>query len=135
MSNNVGPSTRVKRPALVARDVKAALERGEKVVMAKILRKHGYSETVIGVPANVTETQAYKAEMDPYIARLDKHRTKVMAAMEKKDLNEEQYRTLSDASSKLTHDLQLLTGGKTENIGLEEDRKVLVAILAEIRND
>jgi hypothetical protein len=53
--------------------------------------------------------------------------------MAKKDLTEEQYRTLSDAQTKLTHDVQLLSGEKTENVGLENDRNTLRDIVKAIQ--
>lgn len=121
------------RPAIVARIIKEKIKRGEKIVLREILADQGYAPTVQNNPLNVTEAQSFKAVMDPFVARLEKHRNEVIVAMEGKDLKEEQYRTLVDANARLTHDIQLLTGGKTENLGIEEDRKTLVAILADIR--
>lgn len=117
----------------VAKEVIRKLEAGEKIRLGEILLKQGYAKTTSTVPAIVTSTPAYREEMDTYVARLEKHRASVLAAMEKKDLTEEQYRTLADAQTKLTHDVQLLTGGKTENVGMEEDRKTLKAIVAAIQ--
>lgn len=122
------------RPALVARIIKEKIKNGEKINLKEILASQGYAPSVQNNPSNVTERDSFKAEMDPFVNRLQKHREKVIQAMEGKDLNAEQYRTLTDANARLTHDIQLLTGGKTENVGLEEDRKVLVGILAEIRH-
>ena len=106
--------------AIAAARVKciAKVTRGEKVVMAPILREVGYSEAVSKNPAEVTTQPAYIEEIESYATRLEKHRSKVLLAMENKNLDEEQYRTLADASAKITHDIQLLTGGKTENIGV-----------------
>ncbi len=117
----------------VARDVIDTVNRGEKVVMAKIIRRHGYSETTAKNANSVTNTKAYKEEYENYLGRLEKHRMNVISAMERKDLNEEQYRTLADAQTKITHDIQLLSGGKTENVGLEQDRQTLKAIVAAIQ--
>lgn len=120
----------------VARDVVDTTRRGEKVIMSKIVRRHGYSESTASTGvASVRNTQAYKDEIESYTKRLEKHRTKVLIAMEKKNLDEEQYRTLSEAQTKLTHDVQLLTGGSTENVGVQEDHNVLINILAEIRGE
>jgi hypothetical protein len=121
-------------PKLVARTVIEKQLKGEKIVMSKILIAHGYSPTTANNPRDVTETSSYKEEIENYAARLERHRLKILEAMEAKDLNEEQYRTLADAQTKVTHDVQLLTGGKTENTG-GEDRMTLVAILAEIRGE
>ncbi len=117
----------------VAHDVIETTQRGEKVVMAKILRRHGYSETTASSPYVVTNTKTYKREMFNYTEKLEKHRQDVLEAMMKKDLSEEQYRTLADSQTKLTHDVQLLTGGKTENVGFEKDRETLKAIVAAIQ--
>ncbi len=119
----------------VARDVIARIRRGERVKMGEIVLAHGYAPSVANAPAIVTNTQSYKEEIELYTTRLEKHRLKVLAAMENKNLNEEQYRTLSDAQAKLTHDVQLLTGGKTENVGVEKDRQTLQAIVAAIQTE
>ena len=117
----------------VARSVIQKIQNGEKVVMKELVLAQGYSPATAHNVSGVTNTKSYKDEIENYTARLERHRVKILAAMEKKDLNEEQYRTLADAQSKVTHDVQLLTGGKTENVGVQEDRLTLVAILAEIR--
>ncbi len=117
----------------VARDVVETVQKGEKVVMSKILRRHGYSESTAASPVQVTSRPAYKEEIRTYTEQLEQHRQNVLTAMMNKDLDTEQYRTLSDAQTKLTHDVQLLSGGKTENVGLEEDKKTLKAIVAAIQ--
>ncbi len=119
----------------VAREVIDRTREGKKVRMAPIIRAHGYSESVAQKPTIVTNTAAYKDEIETYATRLEKHRDKILKAMEKKKLDEEQYRTLADAQTKVTHDVQLLTGGKTENVQVTQDHNVLIAILAEVRGD
>lgn len=116
-----------------ARRVVQKMNKGEKIVMKDILLESGYSETTARQPQVVTCTDSYKEEIELYTVRLEKERTRVLTAMTKKDLNDEQYRTLVEAQTKLTHDVQLLSGGKTENVGLEEDRKTLKAIIAAIQ--
>ncbi len=117
----------------VAREVIDTVARGEKVIMKKILKRNGYSDTTAIVPANVMKTAAYQDEMFTYAQKLEKHRQDVLKAMMGKDLNDEQYRTLADAQTKLTHDVQLLTGGNTENLQMADDRNTLLAIIADIR--
>lgn len=124
----------VDRPRRVAQRVKQLIAEGKKVVLAEIMREEGYAETVAMKPRNVTDRPSYKEEMGDFLERIQRHRDRVIDAMEKKNLNEEQYRSLSDSLTKLTHDVQLLSGGKTENVGLEEDRKTLTAIIAQIKN-
>jgi hypothetical protein len=121
------------RSRLVARDVIAKLEKGEKVTMREVIRANGYSQNTANNPKNVIERPAYQEEMNNYTQRLERERTRVIAAMEKKDLNTEQYRTLTEATTKFTHDIQLLTGGKTENVGVDKDRETLKAIVAAIQ--
>ena len=120
-------------PVAVALDVIGKLERGEKVKMRPIMLAHGYSPVTATVPANVTKTQGYIDTMKTYTEKLTKERDRVIDAMAKKDLTEEQYRTLSDAQTKLTHDVQLLSGEKTENVGLENDRNTLRDIVKAIQ--
>lgn len=103
--------------------------------MREIIRSEGYAPSTANRPKLVTQTPAFKEEMLNYTQQLEKHRQKVLDAMDKKNLSEEQYRTLADAQTKLTHDVQLLTGGKTENIQVDEDRRTLLSIVAEIRGE
>lgn len=117
----------------VAREVIRKVQNGEKVVIKEIVAAQGYSKTTVHNANVVTNTQSYKDEIESYAARLERHRLKILKAMEDKDLSQEQYRTLADAQTKVTHDVQLLTGGKTENLGVQEDRLTLINILAEIR--
>ncbi|MES2006866.1 MAG: hypothetical protein V4436_02025 [Patescibacteria group bacterium] len=136
MARNVKPrGVKSVNARLVAREVIRKTQAGEKIVMGQIVRAIGYSESVVKNPSQVTGTESYIDEIETYSKRLERHRDKILKAMEKKDLDEEEYRTLSEAQAKVTHDVQLLTGGKTENTGGNEDRMTLVAILAEIRGE
>jgi hypothetical protein len=117
----------------VARKVIEKMKRGEVVKISPLMREVGYSKNTAINPSKVTNSPAYKEEIESYVARLEKHRLKILEAMEKKDLTEEQYRTLVEAQAKTTHDVQLLSGGKTENVGVEKDRETLKAIVAAIQ--
>ncbi len=123
------------RPRRVARDVISKLQSGEKPVMKEILAAHGYAKSTQVSPHQVTSLPSFKDEMDSYVARLEKERTRVLAAMESKPLGEVEYKDLVEATKKMTHDVQLLTGGKTENRGVEEDRNTLVMIMRDIRGE
>ncbi len=123
------------RPRRVARKVITALQMGEKPMIGKILASEGYSPSVQKSPTQVTKSPAFKDEFDSYVARLEKERTRVLGAMEKKPLDEVDYKDLVEAGKKMTHDVQLLTGGRTENRGVEEDRNTLVMIMREIRGE
>lgn len=58
--------------------------------------------------------------LNPIVQRWEKERERITLAMEGKDLSKEQYRTLSDSLDTITKNIQLLTGGKTENNGVSE---------------
>ena len=71
--------------------------------------------------------------MNPAMEKMEKIRHKVLDALHDKDMTQEDTRTLVDASTKLTHDVQLLSGGRTENVGHEEDRRILLGIVDALR--
>lgn len=117
----------------VARDVNEHVAQGKLVVMGEIMKKHGYSPSQQKNPRFIMKTQSYIEETQSYADQLNQHRAKVLKAMSKKNLDKEEYKVLADAQAKLTHDVQLLTGGKTENVAVQEDKLTLMAIVAEIR--
>lgn len=103
-------------PTLVAQDVLESVRKGKRPNLGKIILKRGYALTTSTVPSQVTNTKAYKKVVLPYAERLQKHQEKILKAMEAKDLSVEEYKTLSDSLTKITHDVQILTGGSTENV-------------------
>ncbi len=58
--------------------------------------------------------------LNPIVLRWEKERERITQALEGKDLDKEQYRTLVDSLDTITKNIQLLTGGKTENTGIGE---------------
>lgn len=82
----------------------------------QILAERGYAPSVQDHPDNVTETESYKSVMDPYLNRLVAMRNKILAAMSQRDLKYEAFYDLSNSLHKITHDIQLLSGGSTENV-------------------
>lgn len=118
--------------AEVAKDVLGSIGRGERPNITKIAIKNGYSPKTANAGL-VQKTKTYKKTIAPFLERLEKHREKVLLAMEGKRLGKEEYQVLSTSLTKLTHDVQLLSGGKTENIGVEEDRQTLKVAIAMIR--
>lgn len=108
----------------VARAVIAEVENGGKPVITTIAPKHGYSPRTAH-SGKIQKSPSYQKVLQPYTARLQRHQEKILLAMESKDLDEEQYKTLADALAKITHDVQLLTGGSTENTA----HKVLVEFI------
>ena len=54
----------------------------------------------------------------PALQRYQKELTAILDAMELKDKNSEEYRTLIDASDKIQKQIQLLSGGLTERVAV-----------------
>jgi hypothetical protein len=109
----------------VAKEVLETVRKGKRPNLGKIIKEKGYALTTSTVPTQVTKTKSYQKVIKPYAERLQKHQEKVLRAMEEKDLSAEQYKTLADALAKITHDVQVLTGGSTDNIA----QKVLVEFI------
>lgn len=99
----------------VAQEVIKQVEKGGKHFITTIAPKKGYSIKT-AESGKIQQTESYKSVINPFVARLEKHRTKILKAMEGKDLTKEQYKVLSESLTKVTHDVQLLSGGKTENV-------------------
>lgn len=109
--------SRVKGSSLNARavgiEVKATVEKGGKVVLGKIIKKHGYSDAIASNPSKVTKQTAFKEVVDPFVAKMMKRRdaaVKLLATREKRA----NYNHLIDGIDKLTKNIQLLTGKDTE---------------------
>lgn len=101
-----------------ARDVQATILKGEPVVMKKIMERRGYAKATIKNPKNVTESASYKEEMYDFVKELTKQRDRALKALANKDLSLEEVKTLTNAVDTLNKNVQLASGGNTENIGI-----------------
>lgn len=101
--------------AKVAQEVLGTLGTKKRPNITKIAIKNGYTPKTANSGA-VQATKTYKRIVLPYAQRLQKHQEKILKAMEAKDLSYEDYKTLTDSLAKVTHDVQLLTGGSTANV-------------------
>lgn len=102
----------------VAREVLETLGKGKKVVLGKILKKNGYSDTTSDNPKAVTETKSYQDIVNPVLREMMVERDRAMKALKGK-ISKAKYRDLIDAADKLTKNIQLLNGGETERTGLK----------------
>lgn len=102
----------------VAREVLETVRRGKRPVLGKIIRKHGYAKTTSTVPTQVTNTKSYQEGIAPIVEAMMNERDEVIKRM-KKIRNKAKYRDMTDALDKLTKNIQLLTGGKTDNSGMK----------------
>ena len=99
----------------VAREVIDTVRRGKKVNKQEIQQRHGYTASSAKA-MKATRTQTYQNEIKPYVKRLEDFREKILTELETKDLTKVKFRELSESLNKTTHDIQLLSGGSTENV-------------------
>ena len=112
----------------VAQEVLETVRRGLKVYKGRIIKKHGYSDSVSKKPKKVTETKSYKKEIKPLIIRLEEERDAIIEQL-KKTRNKAKYRDLIDGLDKTTKNIQLLSGKPTEKTDItltdEQRRKII----------
>lgn len=116
----------------VAKEVLETLGRGERVSVSKIAPKHSYTQLTAD-SGSIQKTASYKEVMQSTVTAMERERSRLIESMEHKSLKKVDYRTHADAVQKLTHDIQLLSGGKTENVTVDEDRRILIGIVKELR--
>src|SRR5438552_2798723 len=101
----------------VAHEVIATLGKSRRPVLSKIGRKKGYSPHTADTPKNITETKSYQSVMQPFVQKMVAERDRAIEAMAGK-ISKAKYRDLTDSIDKLTKNIQLLTGGSTQNIAI-----------------
>lgn len=119
---------------LTALDVLENTGKGKKVSIKQLAIKNGAS---VGYAhsGDVQKTREYKAVIETALDKMTKIREKSLDALLAKDVSKERYQTLVQSVSTLTHDTQLLSGGRTENVSVEEDRRILIGIVQALRLD
>ena len=118
----------------VARDVLESVGKGQKTVLRKIIKKNGYAQNTADSPKQVTETKSYKEVINPVVNKWIIERDRLTKELESRDLTGERYETVIKSIDIITKNIQLLTGGKTENVGVEVlDEEKQKAILGLIR--
>lgn len=96
--------------------IQTLVEKGGSVGSA--MREAGYSPKTALNPKKLTETQAFKDIVDPYVEGLRKERARILQEMSIKDLDTVQYQHLVSATDTLTKNIQLLSGKETERAGV-----------------
>ena len=114
----------------VAKEVLETLGKDKKVVLGKIIKKNGYKQNTADNPMNVTNTKSYQGVIQPVIKRWEEIRLKLTRELERKDLTKESMRDITDTLDKIYKNIQLLSGGATENINIKP-----LATLDELRQD
>ena len=106
----------------VAKDVIEKVRNGQKVVKGEIIRKRGYAKSVSERPSKVTDTKSYQDVVNPVLEQYKTFLARLLNEVNRKGrkLSKEKLISLTTAIKNTTHDIQLLTGGKTENNGVGE---------------
>jgi len=117
---------------LVAKEVSETIRNKKKVVLGKIIRKR-YSKSTSESPTIVTNTKSYKEAIEPVISALEIERTEILKRM-KKTRSKAKYRDLTYSLDIVTKNHQLLTGGKTENLGIEGLSNELNKLIDNVKN-
>lgn len=76
----------------------------------------------------IKKTEGFQEAVEPVLDRYLREEKRLLDAAEKKDLTQEQYRTVIDSLDKVRKQIQLLSGGSTGNIGM------IIQISQEIAN-
>ena len=98
----------------VAHEVLRQVEKGGKAFITTIAPKKGYAfETARS--GKIQKTKAYQAVIRPVVKKMIIQREKALARMDK-TVGTAKYRDATEAVAKLTKDIQLLSGGATENV-------------------
>lgn len=114
----------------VAHEVIKTIRKSKKVNLGAIIRGNGYAPSVATAPTVVTNTKSYKRVIEPVVSMWIKERDRLTREMMSRDLTKLQYRDAMDALDKLTKNIQLLSGGSTENIAIKP-----LATLDELRQN
>ena len=90
-------------------------------VVSKSMLEVGYKKNTAKNPKNLTDSKAFKQELKPILDRLIDERDRAIKAMKGK-ISKAKYRDLTDATDKLTKNIQLLSGGLTEAVKVSWDK-------------
>jgi hypothetical protein len=89
---------------------------GNSRTLFEALRKAGYSKATAIKPTQVTRSKGFMKVAKPLIARYEKELNAILDAIELKDKNSEEYKTLISALNIIQDKIQLLSGKATERL-------------------
>ena len=102
----------------VAEEVLETMAQGKIASVKRIARKHGYPKTT-AKSGLIQKTKTFQEVINegkkPILERMIIERDRAMKAMKGK-ISKAKYRDLMDAIDKLTKNIQLLSGGLTEDV-------------------
>lgn len=117
----------------VAKEVLETISKGKLPSVSKIAPKYGYSKKT-AASGLIQKTKTYKEIVGNALDSFMEERQAIFDEMKKKRAKAP-YSSLVGGLEVSSKNIQLLTGGKTENVGIDEDRKVIRTIMQEIRHE
>lgn len=100
----------------VAHEVLATIRSGKIPNKQKIQMKHGYSSASARA-MKATRTASYKRVMEPVVQQLEEARQRAIERLAE-TIGEASYRDLVVGIDRFTKNIQLLSGGATENVAV-----------------
>ncbi len=98
--------------------------------MGELLLEAGYTKATAKNAYLIIDTEVMRKEISSFVDRLDDKRKMAITHLTEKKLNKANAREVAYVIDVLTKNYQLLTGGKTENVGLS-----LSDIFEQTKND
>ena len=97
--------------------------KGERLSLKKMLLEAGYSEAVANNPQNVFASEEVQEEINDFVGMLDDKRRMALTHITEDKIEKTNAEGLARITDLLTKNHQLLSGGKTENVGYDFDIK------------
>ena len=121
----------------VAKDVINQVRKGQKVKLGATILKHGFTKSMSESPTKITKTKSYKEVMDPFIKKMitlrDNLAEEMASERRKRTFKKEKLLFMSTTMKNTIHDIQLLTGGRTDNFGLDELRNNIADLIKDVK--
>jgi hypothetical protein len=102
----------------VAKDVIAILGKGKKLNLKNVLQKYGYAPGVLKNPHTVTRTKSFQEAMKQTLPLLEQQRTRMILAIQNRDLDVVKFSDLLSGLEILTKNIQIISGKSTENVAI-----------------
>ena len=124
-----------KNAEAVAKEVIEKVGKGLKVNMGEIIENHGYKKSISINPKKVKKTKSYQKVIKPFVDMLVEERDRAVKELKNKSLDDVSYKDLTSVIDTLTKNIQLLSGGNTERIGIDGLTAEINSLINELKND
>lgn len=108
---------------------------GKNKSVAKAMRAAGFSFNYSRNPHKFLATKSIQNEVSNVVERLTELRERAIIVLSNRDLSKDKSRDVIAMVKDFTHDIQLLSGNKTEDYGLEELSQKIGALVKDAKND